>query len=78
MKSLKNIWKIKKIILFESFEKNKFIINVCCLQEHVDQRKAHNQLKFLIVKHTLNQIQTYFTKTEMNEIVSIKKLQFSL
>ena len=37
----------------------------------MDLRKAHDQLKFLMVKHALNQI--YFTTLEVHEIVSIKK-----
>ena len=56
--------------VFKTFERNEFIINVCCLKEDIKSKKEIENLKFFMLKHGANRV---YNKPDLTEIISLKK-----
>ena len=56
--------------VFKTFERNEFIINVCCLKEDINSKKEIENLKFFMLKHGANRV---YNKPDLTEIISLKK-----
>ena len=66
--------------VFKTFERNEFIINVCCLnefiinvcclKEDINSKKEIENLKFFMLKHGANRV---YNKPDLTEMISLKK-----
>lgn len=61
---------IKNVICFKTFEKNKSIINVCCLQGDINLKDGMENFKFFSVKHCSNFV---YNVPKLIKINSLKK-----